>query len=320
MNRLLSSSCRARRADPIMISTLVNGILYGMHSEVAGAVKLSSVSTDKILEHMLDDAHQFDDVLTDSFRKRAVFQVPPYTNSSSYTQKISSLGLFEHVFDYDSGSIATTDTPAPFFVQGSNLHHAWRLYEDKVDVFVVPVIPASMKRPSQLVPLNLCSADGIWKLVASPSRLNEPTSDSRPLAGKRITIKQLLDREGLQTTLASRDFESLYGPSTTTTDYVTKLIELGAVIIGKTKTTQFATGDNCIDVHRPTNPQGGEYQFPEGSTTGGAVSLAACSWEAASVGTDSGGSIRRVATCNGLFSLRPSFDTTSLEGVFINSD
>ncbi len=196
---------------------------------------------------------------------------------------------------------------------------------------------ASLLTSKRLVPLNMLSSDGLWKLVAVPSRLYESPSDSRPLAGKRFTIKDVLDIEGLQTTLASRDYVSLYGPATTTADYVTKLISLGAVIIGKSKTTQFGKGDNWIDVHMPTNPRGDEYQFPDGSSTGGAVSLAAYSWVDASIGTDcklrgrkhvrkcaklygsAGGSIRGVATCNGLFSLRPSFGTTSLKGVHINS-
>ncbi|KAJ4305626.1 hypothetical protein N0V90_001157 [Kalmusia sp. IMI 367209] len=316
----------------------VNGILYGMHSEAVGLVERGSVAFDssiipvvllpplheadltkEALQDMLDRAQQSDDVLTDEFRARAVFQVPPNSSVSSYTHKVSSLGLFDAAFRYGSGSIAITDIPAPYFIQGSDIHQAWRLYEDRVDAFVLPIIPENIKQPSRFVPLNMFSSDGLCKLVAVPSRLYESPSDSRPLAGKRFTIKDVLDMEGLQTTLASRDYVSLYGPATTTADYVTKLIALGAVIVGKTKTTQFATGDEWIDVHMPTNPRGDEYQFPDGSSTGAAVSLAAYSWVDASIGTDSGGSIRGVAACNGLFSLRSSFGTTSLKGVHINS-
>lgn len=138
----------------------------------------------------------------------------------------------------------------------------------------------------RFVPLNTLSSDGLWKLVAVPSRLYHLPSESKPLAGKRITIKDVLDIEGLHTTLRSRDYVSLYGPATTTADYVTNLIFLGVVIIGKTKTTQFATGDNWIDFHMPTSPRGDEYQFPDGSSTGGAVALAAYPWVDASIGTD----------------------------------
>lgn len=144
----------------------------------------------------------------------------------------------------------------------------------------------SLNNIYSFLPLNLLSTDGQWRLVAVPSRLYASPSKSKPLAGKRVTIKDVFDIAEIQTTLASRDYVSTYGSSAETARYVTDLISLGAVIVGKTKTTQFATGDHWIDVHMPTNPRGDGYQFPDGSSTGGAVSLAAYPWVDASIGTD----------------------------------
>nr|POF14265.1 amidase 1 [Quercus suber] len=273
--------------------------------------------TRSVLQDMLIQAQQSDDVLTDEFCAQVVIQIPVKSSTSSYMSKISSLKMFRAIFRYEYGHAAVSASPAPYFVQGQNLHQAWRLYEDTVDAFVIPIIPEKLTQSSRFLPLNMLSSDGLTKLVAVPSRLLTAPSHEKPLAGKRLTIKDVLDMEGLQTTLASRDYVSIYRPATSTAEYVTELISLGAVIVGKSKTTQFATGDNWIDVHMPTNPRGDEYQFPDGSTTGGAVSLAAYPWLDASIGTDSGGSIRGVATCNGLFSLRTSFGTAPLTGYIL---
>lgn len=105
--------------------------------------------TKEALQEMLDEAQQSDDVLTNEFRARAVFQVPPHSSIASYTHRISSLGLFKAVFRYSSGSITTIDMPAPYFIQRSNLHQAWRLYEDRFDAFVIPVVPETTERPSR---------------------------------------------------------------------------------------------------------------------------------------------------------------------------
>jgi Asp-tRNA(Asn)/Glu-tRNA(Gln) amidotransferase A subunit family amidase len=83
----------------------------------------------------------------------------------------------------------------------------------------------------------------------------------------------------------------LIGPDAETANYVQNLINLGAVILGKTKLCAFASSeeatDQWIDFHAPFNPRADGYQSPGGSTVGGAVALAGCDWIDYSVGTDS---------------------------------
>jgi Asp-tRNA(Asn)/Glu-tRNA(Gln) amidotransferase A subunit family amidase len=130
--------------------------------------------------------------------------------------------------------------------------------------------------------LNLIDDDGIWKNIAVPSRLYATYSLDRPLAGARLCLKDIFRLEGVKTTMMSRAFTALSEPEKESADYVTKLLSLGAVVVGKTKMTQFASSDEptdqWIDFHCPFNPRGDMYQSPSGSSSGAAAALAGYSW------------------------------------------
>lgn len=180
------------------------------------------------------------------------------------------------------------------------------------------------------------ATDGIHKDVAVPSRLYATRSESRPLAGMRFALKDCFNLAGVKTTMSSRAYTQIHGPEEKSAAFASKLISLGASIVGKTKMTNFASADEptdqWIDDISPINPRGDQYQSPSGSSSGAAAALAGCSWLDQSIGADSrsphysprwslltisaaGGSIRAPATANGLFSLRPSWNTTSMEGI-----
>lgn len=133
--------------------------------------------------------------------------------------------------------------------------------------------------------------DGLWRQVAVPSRLYSPPTESKPLAGKRISVKDNFKVAGIKTTQNNRSWLSLYGPESETADFLQDLIGLGATIVGKTKMCAFASSeeatDQWIDFHAPFNPRADGYQSPSGSTTGGGASLAAYDWLDLSIGTDS---------------------------------
>lgn len=106
-----------------------------------------------------------------------------------------------------------------------------------------------------------------------------------------MSVKDNIDLAGTKTTMSSRAWETLYPAVSTTAAAVQKLLDLGAVVVGKTKLSQFAevespTGD-CVDFHCPFNPRGDGYLHPEGSTSGGAAALASYDWLDVSIGTDS---------------------------------
>ena len=140
--------------------------------------------------------------------------------------------------------------------------------------------------------LNAASSDGYWKAVAVPSRLYSKPSALLPLAGSRIAVKDLFHLSGIKSALNVRAFLESHGPDTYTAEYVKKLIDLGAVILGKTKMTAFAGGERApefwIDFHCPFNPRADGYQTPSGSTSGGGACLAGYDWIDFSLGSDSG--------------------------------
>ena len=140
-------------------------------------------------------------------------------------------------------------------------------------------------------PLNILSLDDMWKCVAVPSRLYAKPSDQSPLAGLRVSVKDNFKISGIKTTMTSRCFTELYTVESETAEYVVRLIELGAIIVGKSKMCSFAAGqdptDQWIDFHCPFNPRGDLYQSPGSSSSGAAASLAGYPWLDYSIGTDS---------------------------------
>lgn len=134
------------------------------------------------------------------------------------------------------------------------------------------------------------SNGGIWRSVAVPSRLYNIPSAAKPLAGARISIKDIYKLRGTKRTMMSRSYTELYEAEAENADYVKKLISAGAIIVGKTKITQFAGADEptdqWIDFHCPINPRGDRYQSPSGSSTGAAASLAGYPWLDYALGGD----------------------------------
>ena len=158
--------------------------------------------------------------------------------------------------------------------------------------------------------------------IALPSRLYWGGSE-KPLAGLRFAVKDSVALKGLKTGFGSQAWSDLASVERTTAPAIKLLLEAGAVLVGKLKTTEFAEGvDPCewIDHVCPFNPRGDGHQKPSSSSTGSAVAAAAYDWLDFTIGTDTGGSIRHPAGVNGIFGQRPSRGLISLEGVLGATD
>jgi aspartyl-tRNA(Asn)/glutamyl-tRNA(Gln) amidotransferase subunit A len=125
------------------------------------------------------------------------------------------------------------------------------------------------------------------------------------LDGVPVTVKDLIDIAGLPTRRGSK----LTDPSPAATDapIAAALRSAGAVIIGKTATTEFgwkSPGDSPLTgiTRNPWNPA----HTPGGSSSG-AAAAAASGFGPLHVGTDAGGSIRIPAAWSGIVGLKPSF-------------
>jgi aspartyl-tRNA(Asn)/glutamyl-tRNA(Gln) amidotransferase subunit A len=134
-----------------------------------------------------------------------------------------------------------------------------------------------------------------------------------PLHGRTISIKDLIDVKGFPTTAASRVRAGHIASADAT--LVTRLRDAGAVLIGKTNMHEFALGTTSDEsafgpVRNPHDPS----RSPGGSSGGsGAAVAAGMGW--ASIGSDTGGSIRIPASACGVVGLKPTFGEISLAGV-----
>ncbi len=137
--------------------------------------------------------------------------------------------------------------------------------------------------------------------------------DVGPLHGIPISVKDIIDVRGTRTTAASRVRAD--HRASTDAELVTRLRQAGAILIGKCNLHEFAFGttghDSAFGLTR--NPHD-KQRIPGGSSSGSAVSVAA-DMAIASIGTDTGGSIRIPASACGVVGLKPTHGEVSLSGV-----
>ena len=134
-----------------------------------------------------------------------------------------------------------------------------------------------------------------------------------PLHGVPISLKDLIDVAGVPTTAASR----VRAGFTASRDavIVTRLRRAGAVIIGKCNLHEFAFGTTGEEsafgrTRHPADPS----RSPGGSSGGSAVSVAT-GMAFASIGTDTGGSVRIPAAACGCVGLKPTFGEIPMGGI-----
>jgi aspartyl-tRNA(Asn)/glutamyl-tRNA(Gln) amidotransferase subunit A len=137
--------------------------------------------------------------------------------------------------------------------------------------------------------------------------------DRGPLHGVPISIKDLLDVRRVPTTAASRVRDGHV--AVRDAPAVGHLRLAGAVFIGKTNLHEFAFGTTNEDsAFGPARNPHDLSRSPGGSSGGSAISVAT-GMALATIGTDTGGSIRIPAAACGIVGLKPSFGDVSTDGV-----
>ncbi|KAI4716221.1 amidase signature enzyme [Aureobasidium sp. EXF-10727] len=253
-----------------------------------------------------------DDAFSKGFLEAVYVQ---YSNLSGHrypgfsAPKLSGNGSV-NVVSAGFASNASSIPVGPYFVTSTgSVHEAWRLFSDVQGAFLETTIANKDGTFPCCLPMS----------KDMPSRLYFTKTDEKPLAGVRLGVKDIYDIAGLRTSNGNRAWYHFYPPANKTALSVQHLIDAGAVVVGKMKTSQFANGEvataDWVDYHEPFNPRGDGYQDTSSSSSGPGAGAAAYDWLDLTLGSDTGGSIRNPSQVQGLFGNRPSWGMVSLEGV-----
>lgn len=148
--------------------------------------------------------------------------------------------------------------------------------------------------------------------LAAAEQLGAFDPIAKPLWGVPFAVKDNIDVAGLPTTAACPAFA--YTPEKSATA-VQRLIDAGAILIGKTNLDQFATGLVGVRTPYPVPRNAIDASLvPGGSSSGSAVAVAR-GLVAFALGTDTAGSGRVPAALNNIVGLKPSLGAVSTSGV-----
>ena len=165
---------------------------------------------------------------------------------------------------------------------------------------------------------------GAWQAVYADEALQAAEAAGAALrAGHRIgpfhgipfALKDIIDVEGRVTTAGCAEWSDRISPATATVG--ARLLAAGGILLGKTKTVEFAMGGWGTNEHMgtPWNPWDADVaRTPGGSSSGSGASVAS-GMAVCAVGTDTGGSVRLPAAFCGIVGLKTTEGLLPIDGI-----